>query len=179
MGTWIALLRGVNVGGANLLPMRQWAEDLADLQLANVKTYIQSGNAVFESPVRSAGEISRRIADDLQRRYGYSLKVWVLSAASWVKVLGGNPFPEGEGDPKSLHVYFLASPAVDPDLAELQKLRSADERFQLAREVFYLHAPAGIGRSKMAARIERCLGVSTTARNWNTVAKLAEISGAK
>jgi uncharacterized protein (DUF1697 family) len=76
-----------------------------------------------------------------------------------------------------LHLFFLATVALEPDLASLESLRADSERYALVEDVFYLHAPDGIGRSKLAARVERALGVPATARNWRTVGKLVEMVG--
>ena len=90
----------------------------------------------------------------------------------------GPSFPEGEDDPKTLHVGFLAAAPKNPDLKALENLRKASERFQLVDDVFYLHAPEGIGQSKLAANTERLLGVPMTDRNWRTVCKIQEMAKA-
>ena len=178
MGTWIALLRGVNVGGKHRLVMKDWARDLTALQFANVQTYIQSGNAIFQSARRSAGELARDIATDLERRYDYRIDVMVLLARQLTQIIANNPFPEAAQAPTSLHVYLLGCRPTDPDLAALTKNKAPDEQFRLAATTFYLFAPSGIGRSRLAARVERALGVATTARNWNTICNLAEMADA-
>jgi uncharacterized protein (DUF1697 family) len=87
-----------------------------------------------------------------------------------------NPFPEAASDPQSLHAGFLASVPEKPDLEALESLTSNRERFRLIDRVFYLHAPDGIGRSKLAARAEKLLGVPMTDRNWRTVCKIQEMA---
>jgi uncharacterized protein (DUF1697 family) len=87
-----------------------------------------------------------------------------------------NPFPKAEAESKSVHLYFLAKTPKDPDLEALNRLKSGKESFKLMDDVFYLHAPDGIGRSKLAARAEKLIGVEATARNWNTVTKLLEMA---
>jgi uncharacterized protein (DUF1697 family) len=83
-----------------------------------------------------------------------------------------NPFPEAESEPKTLHLNFLASIPKNPDLDALESIKSDRERFALKDRVFYLHAPDGIGRSKLAANTEKLLGVAITGRNWRTVCKV-------
>jgi uncharacterized protein (DUF1697 family) len=83
-----------------------------------------------------------------------------------------NPFPEAESEPKTLHVYFLASSPECPDLDALEGIKGERERFVLKDEIFYLHAPDRVGRSKLAANAEKLLGVPATARNWRTVRKV-------
>ena len=88
------------------------------------------------------------------------------------EAIAHNPFPEAEAEPKSLHFYFLADLPKVPNLAAIEQAKAPSEAFQLIGQVFYLHAPDGIGRSKLAASAEKKLGVATTARNWRTVQKL-------
>jgi uncharacterized protein (DUF1697 family) len=87
-----------------------------------------------------------------------------------------NPFPEAVTDPKALHAGFLASMPEKPNLKALESLKSDSERFRLVGKVFYLHAPEGIGRSKLAANAERLLGAPMTDRNWRTVCKIREMA---
>jgi uncharacterized protein (DUF1697 family) len=88
------------------------------------------------------------------------------------RAVASNPFPEAESEPKTLHVYFLASMPKNLDLGALESIKSDRERFALEDRVFYLYAPEGIGRSKLAANTEKLLGVAITGRNWRTVRKL-------
>jgi uncharacterized protein (DUF1697 family) len=101
--------------------------------------------------------------------------VLVLESEEIERVVGSNPFPEAESEPKTLHAYFLASSPEHPDLDGLEEIKGDRERFVLSDGVFYLHAPDGIGRSKLAANAEKLLGVPTTARNWRTISKLMEL----
>ncbi|MCB0263597.1 MAG: DUF1697 domain-containing protein, partial [Calditrichaeota bacterium] len=87
-----------------------------------------------------------------------------------------NPFPEGESEPKSLHLFFLAAPPENPDIAKIESLKSDTENYKLIGSVFYLHAPDGIGRSKLAEKVERALGVPATARNWRSVCQIMAIA---
>ena len=101
----------------------------------------------------------------------------LLDAAELQQAIAGNPYPEAVAVPKSLHVFFLADAPQHPDLKSLEAVKTDSERFKLMGKVFYLHTPEGVGGSKLAARIEKSLGVAATARNWNTVCKLAEMAG--
>ena len=172
MATWIALLRGINVGGNNILPMAELRSDLEALKLKNVRTYIQSGNVVFDSAAKSASSLSKKISESIEERHGFRPHLFVLKQEDLVAAVEANPFPTAVTDPKTLHFFFLANAAVDVDLKALDDARSPTEEFQLTEQVFYLHAPDGLGRSKLAAKAERLLGVATTARNYRTVDKL-------
>lgn len=172
MSTWIALLRGINVGGKNILPMKQLVRHLQALDLENVKTYIQSGNAVFQSSQTPSTTLAETIAARIEDHHGFKPRVLILSADALQIAIDANPFPEAESDPKTLHLFFLVSAASTPDLEALSKLQSPTERFELRDRVFYLHTPEGLGTSKLARKVEKLLGVATTARNWRTVQKL-------
>jgi uncharacterized protein (DUF1697 family) len=175
MTTYVALLRGINVGGRNNLPMRELVQVLLDLDLSAVRTYIQSGNIVFQTD-RSDKLLSEQISRAIQTSHGFAPSVMLLTQGEWTSVMAANPYPEAVGEPKTLQVYFLASEPADPDLALLANLKADDERYELKDKIFYLHAPSGIGRSRLAARVERALGLSATARNWRTVTEIAAMT---
>jgi uncharacterized protein (DUF1697 family) len=176
VSTTIALFRGINVGGKNVLPMKELATVLEELGCRNVRTYIQSGNAVFESTERSAPSLARRIGAAVAKRRGFEPRVLLLRLRDVERAIAGNPFPRAESEPASLHVGFLAETPKRPDLGKLEQLRKDGERFRLVGNVFYLHAPAGAGNSKLAAGAERSLGVPMTVRNWRTVCKLRDLA---
>jgi len=176
MKTCIALLRGINVGGKNALPMKAFREMLEDLGCRDVETYIQSGNAVFRTNERSLSSLSNRIGSRIEEAHGFRPHILLLSAGDFERAIEENPFPEGEANHKSLHFFFLDSPPKKPDLERLNEMKADTERFELKKRVFYLHAPEGIGYSKLAMGVEKALGVPTTARNWRTVSKILEMT---
>ncbi|HEY6046578.1 MAG TPA: DUF1697 domain-containing protein [Pyrinomonadaceae bacterium] len=172
-----ALLRGINVGGKNLLPMKELVAVLGGLGAQQVKTYIQSGNAVFAWKGKDASKLANQIRAEIKQGRGFDPHVMVLELEEFERVIQQNPFPaEAETDPKALHAGFLATAPKTPDLKTLESLKSGGERFRLIGRVFYLHAPEGVGRSKLAARTERLLGVPMTDRNWRTVLTLWKIA---
>jgi uncharacterized protein (DUF1697 family) len=176
MTTYIALFRGINVGGKNKLPMKDLVSTLENVGCQEVATYIQSGNAVFQSEKQGASLLSETIEAAIKERHGFEPRVLVLASKEMERAMRSNPFPEAESEPKTLHLYFLAAPPESSDLDALEEIKGARERFVLGDGVFYLHAPDGIGRSKLAANIEKLLGVPTTARNWRTVRKVMEMA---
>jgi uncharacterized protein (DUF1697 family) len=175
MALWIALFRGINVGGNNILPMAELRSGLEGLGFEDVRTYIQSGNAVFRSSARSATQLAKKIADAVEDSHGFRVPIHVLSAKELESAQRKNPFPEVSAD-KFLHFSFLFEKPKRPDLDALAELATKSEEFRLIERVFYLHAPDGIGRSKLAARAEKCLGVEATGRNLRTVRKLGEMA---
>jgi uncharacterized protein (DUF1697 family) len=170
--TYIALFRGINVGGTNVLPMKDLVAQLEYLGSQNVKTYIQSGNAVFQNEEENASLLSNKIRAAIKKSHGFEPQVLLLEPEEIERAIESNPFPEAESEPKTLHIFFLATMPKDLDLGALASIKSDRERFALEGRVFYLHAPEGIGRSKLAANIEKLLGVSATSRNWRTVRKV-------
>ncbi len=176
MNTYIILLRGINVIGKHALPMNELVALLEDLGARNIKTYIRSGNAVFQSSKKNALTITGRLTDEIKKRYGFSPHVLILGIDDIERAIAQNPYPEGEMDPSSLHLGFMASTPTNPDLKKLDSLRKASERFHLSAHVFYLHTPEGVEKSKLPASAEKLLGVPMTYRNWKTVCKISEIA---
>src|SRR5215218_7256138 len=176
MKTYIALLRGINVGGTNVLPMKDLVSLLENIGSQNVKTHIQSGNAVFQSEEENASLLSNKIRATIKKSYGFEPQVLLLEPEEIERAVESNPFPEAESEPKTLHVHFLASMPKNPDLDALKSIESERERFVLKDGVLYLHAPDGIGRSKLAANAEKLLGVPVTSRNWRTVRKIMDMA---
>lgn len=168
----IALLRGVNVGGRNALRMKELVGLLEALDLNDVRTYLQSGNVVFRSGTDPSAQLAAKISDSIEAHRGFRPHVLLMSGQKLRQAIASNPFPEAESNPKSLHLFFLDAVPQRPRIDSLTAARAPSERFHLADDVFYLHAPDGIGRSKLAARVEKDLGVAATARNWRTVVNL-------
>ncbi len=171
MNTYIALFRGINVGGKNTLKMKDLVSLLQELGVNNVKTYIQSGNAVFQTS-EEPSQLSDQINFAIQQRFGFAPLVLILSRIEFEQAIKENPFPEAESNPSSLHLGFLAYPPEQPNLEGLAKLKHESEQYHLTDKVFYLFAPEGVGRSKLAASSEKLLGVPLTDRNWKTVSKI-------
>jgi uncharacterized protein (DUF1697 family) len=176
MNTYVALFRGINVGGNGSLPMKDLVAILEETGARKVRTYIQSGNAAFESAEKNSTRLAQQIAVEVMKRRGFEPNVHILALEAFAKAIAENPFPEAAADPASLHLGFLASRPRNPDVEKLSSLRKESERFHLSESVFYLHAPEGVGRSKLAASAERLLGVPMTDRNWRTVCKVLEMA---
>lgn len=176
MNTWIALFRGINVGGNRILPMKALAALLEELGGTRIQTYIQSGNAVFRGAGTDAAGLSARIEAAVLKQHGFATRVLLLNRDEFETAASANPFPRAVAEPKTLHLAFLAARPKQPDLAALNAIKRNNEEFVLEGKVFYLHAPDGIGQSKLAERYEKLLGVTATARNWNTVMKVLEMA---
>ena len=177
MNKYVAFFRGINVGGNNQLPMKTLVAALGSIGARKVRTYIQSGNAVFESAEESLARLSKQLSAEINKRCGFEPHVQILTLEALSKAISENPFPDAVADPSSLHLGFLSSSPKSPNLEKLATLRMDSERFLLVERVLYLHAPEGVGRSKLAANSEKLLGVPMTDRNWKTVCKVMEMAG--
>jgi uncharacterized protein (DUF1697 family) len=173
MTTYIALFRGINIGGHNKIPMEGLVALLEEVGCKNIRTYIQSGNVIFDTRRRSRAKLASDISQSIVKRFGFAPKVMLLTQYELQDVIAHNPFPSEDG--KALHFIFLQQHPDKPDLERLSAHKRRSEEFMLGDRVFYLYTPEGVGGSKLAANVERCLGVATTGRNWNTVSKLASI----
>jgi uncharacterized protein (DUF1697 family) len=172
---YVALLRAVNVGGRNKVPMATLREIADDLGYTRTATYVQSGNLVLGADGVDAAEVETAVASRLKRALGLTIDVVVRSRAELAAVVAANPFEGIADDPARLMVSFLTgSPRAEA--ADLDRGEFAPERFELGDRCVYLWYPHGAGRSKMAAAPwERRLGVRGTARNWRTLEALLEL----
>lgn len=172
MKRYIVLLRGINVSGKNLLPMKELVGILEGVGCDNVTTYIQSGNVILSSSL-SASALEKLIAEALLTLKGFDVPVIALTVQKFKQAIDACPFETAEG--KLLHYFFAASkPTLNKKT--LHSLCTSTEEYELKGSIFYLYAPDGIGRSKLVANIDKVLGVPTTARNHNTVQKLQSLA---
>ena len=171
---YAALLRGINVGGKNKLPMKELIELFDQAGCTDVETYIQSGNVVFQAPAALAKRVPQIISQKIAERYGYHVPLIVRSAAALAKVVDENPFLARGAADRELHVYFLAD---KPVAAALDAHRSAPDEFVLQGREIYLRLPNGMGRSKLTnAYFDSKLKTVCTARNWATALQLAALT---
>jgi uncharacterized protein (DUF1697 family) len=172
MKTYIALFRGINVGGYHMLPMKELKVVLEQNGCEDVQTYIQSGNVILNSSISDVALLEKRLSAAVSKSHGFEPRVLLLTHAELERAAAGNPFPAADENPKSVHLFFLDGVPKKPDLKSLEALKTKTEAFVLKGKVFYLHTPDGFGISKLAARAEKLLGVEATARNWRTVTTL-------
>jgi uncharacterized protein (DUF1697 family) len=155
MTTYLALFRGINVGGHNMLAMKDLVRLIEQNGCDGVRTYIQSGNAIFRSSTTGAERVAKLLAAAVSASHGFEPHVLVLTREELAKAAAANPYPDAVADPKSLHLFFLAQRPPRPDLESMEAIRAKTERFALKGRTFYLHTPKGFGTSKLAARAER------------------------
>jgi uncharacterized protein (DUF1697 family) len=166
----------VNVGGRKVA-MAEVREVLTELGYDEVRTYLQSGNAVFTAPTGKPGRLVAAIEPALAERFDLEVKVVLLTAAELDTVVSANPFPEVAAEPTKLVVNFLPVPLAPADTATVD-LGELPERGERGERVVYLHYPNGQGQTKLTpAVLERRLGKQWgTARNWRTVLALQEMA---
>jgi uncharacterized protein (DUF1697 family) len=177
MTVYIALFRGINVGGNKLVKMETLRNALETAGLTDVKTYIQSGNVVFKSN-QTAARIEKMIADLFPKTFGFESRVSLRSIDEWNCMVAKNPYPQAKENPKSLHAVILDSEPTDAALTELETRARGSESFTVSNRVLYLYTPDGFGTSKLAEALDKVLKVPLTARNWRTVLTLQEMAGA-
>lgn len=173
---YIALLRGINVGGHNRIKMADLRTLLQSMGFANIQTHLASGNVIFETHKNSEKKLAMEISAEIETHHGFKTDILILSLEEIQLAVLANPFPQATNQPKSLHFNFLSSKPKSPDLQKLDMLKKDSEQYKLINKVFYLHAPEGIGRSKLAAGCEKAIGVPMTGRNWRTVQNILELA---
>lgn len=173
--TYIALLRGINVGG-KVLKMADLKEAVATLGFDDVQTYLQSGNMVFRTTEMSNAALAKRISDAIRAHRSMDVTVMVRDADAWARIISGNPYPQANAFPRTVHTFIFDE---TPDVARLGTLKAKEagrEEWQIVDGTLYLHTPDGFGGSVLGGIVERILKVPMTARNWNTVLALRELA---
>jgi uncharacterized protein (DUF1697 family) len=168
---YIALLRGINVGG-KVLKMADLKAAVAHLGFEEVQTYLQSGNMVFKAPKAGNSEIADQIASAIKAHKAMDVKIMVRSVHEWDRVITGNPYPHAEENPKSVHAFILDDQPGKDRIAILRTREAGSEEWEIVGDTLYLHTPDGFGKSVLGNIVERTLKVPMTARNWNTVKAL-------
>ncbi len=172
MVSYILLLRAINVGGRNLLPMKELSLMLGSLSCQNVKTYLQTGNVIFNLPELDKDAEDKfllALSEKIELDLAFKPELLLFAKERWQQALKANPYVDYKGN--TVHFYFCQeNPRLEQEL--IKKYQNESESYVLSDKVFYLHAPNGIGRSKLVSNVEKCLGVAATGRNMNTVNKL-------
>ncbi|HYB45793.1 MAG TPA: DUF1697 domain-containing protein [Streptosporangiaceae bacterium] len=186
MASHVALLRGINVGGRNKVPMAELREVVASLGHTGVSTYIQSGNVLFCTPETDTARLASALGEAVSEAFGIAVSVVVLSRAQLARILDSNPYPD-EPKPQYVHVVFLGA-EPPPDLLDRIKAAENDAAAKGSRdtvtavgEALFVHTPDGYGTSELAEALFRIIGppgkagITATARNWATSTKLLSL----
>lgn len=175
--TCVALLRGINVGGNNKLPMRDLAAIFEALGCRDVRTYIQSGNVVARAPASTVASLSEAVSKGIRDGFGLTVPVVLRTGAELASVVADNPFLAAGSDPTTLHVMFLRDVPTAAQVASLDTARSPGDAFAVRGRDVFLHCPNGFGRTKLTNEyFDRKLSTVSTVRNWKTVLTLLEMA---
>ena len=189
MASHVALLRGINVGGRNKVPMADLRQVVASLGHTGVSTYIQSGNVLFSTADTDSAKLAAALESAIEDRFGIWSSVVVLSRDELAQVLAANPYPD-EPNPKMVHVVFLSA---EPPADLLMRISAAEsavrakgsrDTVQATGRALFLHTPDGFGTSELAQTVFKIIsppakskkhGLAATARNWATATKLLSL----
>ena len=192
MASHVALLRGINVGGRNKVPMADLREVVASLGHTGVSTYIQSGNVLFSTAEDDTAKLAAALEAAIEGRFGIWSSVVVLSRDELARVLAANPYPD-EPNPRMVHVVFLNAGLPESLLMRISAAESAAAAKgsrdtvqlagQAAGQALFLHTPDGFGTSELAQNVFKIIappkkskqGLAATARNWATATKLLSL----
>lgn len=173
---YLILFRGV--GGKTQLPVQALRKKLTAAGFENVATYINSGNAIVRSPLNRK-QVIATIAELCRKHFGFDKAIFAPTLAEWDELIAHNPFANAAANaPTTVHAALLENA---PRLENVERVRACavkGEEIEIVGSVAYLHTPHGFGTSKLAAKFDAWIGVTNTARNWNTVRKLAELGHA-
>lgn len=177
MTTYIGLLRGINVGGHNRIPMTELRALCLDLGWEGVQSYIQSGNLVFQADTPLAA-LETDLEHAIAKRFELSIPVLVRSASEWLAYITENPFPEESRDEPNRVMLALSKDPPKPDAMKLLQERAQhDERLRRVGNTLWIHYPHGAGTSKLSPNLfDRIIGSPVTVRNWRTVLNLGDMS---
>ncbi|WP_329597019.1 DUF1697 domain-containing protein [Streptomyces pseudovenezuelae] len=178
--TYAALLRGINVGGSRKVPMADLRTLMEGLGHDGVRSYLQSGQAVFTADHGDEESLAAELAAAIEKRFGFPVDVIVRDHAYLKAIVDDCPFPAAELEGRQLHVTYFSTPVDAARFAEIDRAAHLPEEFRLGDRALYLYVPDGLGRSKLAEYLSRPRlnkGVIATSRNWNTVVKLVEMTG--
>ena len=169
---YVLLFRGV--GGATQLPTAPLREALTEAGLENVATYINSGNAVLRSHLSREAVIAA-VAQICKDLFGFTKAILAPTLEEWSALIDNNPFPQAVATPTCLHAAVLAEKPAAEAVTRLRGFAADGEGIEVVANVAYLHTPDGFGKSKLAEKFDKGIGVVNSARNWNTVRKLMEL----
>jgi uncharacterized protein (DUF1697 family) len=173
---YVVLVRGVNVGGHNKLPMAKFRELLTGLGFTDVATYLQSGNAVITAARQSPAKLATTVERALKQELNLSVQVLAVTGDRLKRIVNDNPMVKDDHYPTHLYVAFMSGKPNSKALQAIDATRYAPDRFTVVGDVAYLHYPKGMGRSRLDPGVVfgRC-GVWVTARNWRTVGQLLDL----
>jgi uncharacterized protein (DUF1697 family) len=178
MTTYISILRGINLGGYRTIKMDALRQLMGELGCSNVKTYIQSGNVVFQSEATDEAVLAQKISEAITSKFGFDVPVLVRNAAEWAEILAKNPFSqENSKDEAFFHITFLAAAPMEENKEKVQAGKTQDDDFCILDKAVYLYCPNGYSNSKLTnGFLENKLKTTATTRNWKTCKELLSMA---
>lgn len=176
--TYVALLRGINLGGHKLVKMEQLRKAFEDLRFDDVKTYIQSGNVIFKAPKQTPESLAKKIEEKILRQFGFPVPVVVKTADEIAEIVKNNSLVKEKGiDISKLHVTFLSSVPEKDAVKVLDAIPVGADQFCCSGKAVYLHCPDGYHATKLGNNVlAKILKTGATTRNWKTVNQLYQMS---
>jgi uncharacterized protein (DUF1697 family) len=178
MTTYICILRGINVGGNRMIKMDALRQLMSELGCSNVKTYIQSGNVVFQSEATEESILTQKISEAVTAKFGFEVPVLIINATEWAEILAKNPFLQDKSkDEAFFHITFLAAVPTEENKEKIKAGKSQDDDFYILDKAVYLYCPIGYSNSKLTnSFLENKLKTTATTRNWKTCKELLSMS---
>lgn len=172
---YVALLRGINVSGQKIIKMEVLKKMFERLNFEQVKTYIQSGNVIFESNILETNKLAERIIEEIEIEFGFQVPVLVKKISELQEIISHNPYSNlNEDELKRLYIVLLKNPAEQFLIEQLNSIDYAPEEFHITEKAIYFYCPSGYGKSKIDNNFfEKKLKVVATTRNWKTMNALA------
>ena len=177
MNVMICLLRGVNLAGHKKVPMEILRNLCTSLKHRDVQTYVQSGNVVFRTREQDPLVVAKKLEKAIEKQFGFRSDVFVRTPSELKDVIARNPFAKRSGiEPGKLLVTFLAAEPAPENRDAILRIKASPEEVHLSGRELDVYYPNGMGKSKLAAVVDKALRKSGTGRNWNTVTKLLEMA---
>jgi uncharacterized protein (DUF1697 family) len=178
MNTYIAILRGINVGGKRMIKMDALKQLFASLGFSKVETYIQSGNVFFRYKKTSEEKLAATIAKEIEKKFAFDVPTIVKNVEELKQIITNNPFArDKKKQTEFLHVTFLATTPTKENIDGITKLTFGDDAFEIIDKAVYLYCPNSYSNSKLTnGFFENKLKVIATTRNWKTCNELINIS---
>ena len=172
------MLRGINVSGQKKIRMVDLKDLYESLKLTNVRTYVQSGNVVFDSSERDVSKLTKLIESKIEKTFGYPVTVFIRDTKNLKRIINSNPFIiKRNEDTSSLYVTFLYNHSSQSSLSNLDITNNDGDEFHFGEEEIFIFCPSGYGRTKLNNNFfEKKLKIPATTRNWNTVNALYEMA---
>ena len=175
--TFVALLRGINVGGSAVIKMADLKKQFEAIGLSDVKTHIQSGNVVFTSVEKDSVKIFQKLKQQLQKTFDYNKEIFILTPEELRRALNHCPFePERNEEKQLCHIMFLSDKPGKSQISNLMELRGKEYSFAVHDKLLYIAYPREFGGNRRNINFEKVLGVTGTARTWKVIKKMIELS---